>query len=1004
MFYFRNLDVSNGLSNNFIHSFCEDQQGFIWIGTRDGLVRYDGVSMETFYHDPTNSTSIAGNSISWDIHEDSKGRIWVTLHGRGLSRYDPQTNQFTNFSYANGKFSKQWTNDAERLIFTPGENVLLLCQRGIVKIDKMDNTSILIDLQKKSTVISDPGSLRFGTLHQGRWLWLTSTTGFLCYDLKEKKWENKEQNPRNLKVLNQPWNIHGTEYHKGKLWFSTFYTPKDSPFRYLYSFDIEKNELDSIAVAPDFKKANPFSDQVHAIHIQGDGKIWLGTEGIGLMGLLAYEPKTESWVQYHGDTDWTGSILPGPVRRIFEDSNGNMWIGTQRGVSLMAPDKQYFINYSETKTAKEKTIPLREVKSIAVSKNGDIWLRDDGNGMLQLNDDKTFKRRWRDLPKTSGDYRNYIEPRFVHQNILVFHTWYQGLFSMDLKSERVKSYAPITDVNHPEIRDVFQDSKGNIYAFGWGRFGKLDLKSGQYNFVKMPKNTEGRADMVWSAVEGKNGNIWLALGQNGLVCVNSEEMKIVDSWKRDTSIYAKTPVWDLVYKDGKIYFSFDKLGLGIFNIKTKEVTVFSKKDGLCSDELNGLIMDETKDIWLYSSSGISWFNEQNRSFRTFSEADGMISENAQDAALLPNGNILMVTDRGLVEFDPEKLKELSEVKLPSIRSIQVYDKQINIHQWKKDSSQIIIPHNKNYLRMEFSALEFFDLSKIQFAYRLDGVEQRWNYTKRNPVAVYSQLGGGKYQFCVKRTNIDGAWGPQLCIPIFVTTPFYKRAWFIILTIGLIATISYFIYRWQLKKRLAVLEVRNRLSRDLHDDIGSALSSINIYSSVAQQQLEQDKNETKKLLDRIGSNAQKMMQDMDDIIWAIDPSNDQVEQLAARMREFASPILEAKNIILKLKVEENTKLLKLNMVRRRNLFLIFKEAINNLAKYSEAKRADVQIESKGNMLHMSISDNGKGFDATKKTNRYGLKNMKNRAREINGQAKIKSNTSEGTQVLVKIPIT
>lgn len=1000
MFYFRNLDVSKGLPSNVVHSFCQDQQGFMWIGTKDGLVRYDGVSFETFFTDPAVNTSIGGNNISWDIQEDHFGRIWITLHGKGLSRYDPQSGAFTNFSYANGKFPEEWTNDVQHLIVEPEGSVLLVCQKGIVQIDGSDSASVLIDLKAE---LPDPGSIRAGVIHKEKKLWFSTTRGFLMYDLLTKTWFDRQHNPSDLKILSADRGAHGFEYHKGKIWFSTFFKPVGN-HRFLYSFDIDRNHLDSIPIAPEIAKKNPFSDQVHAIQIQENGTIWLGTEGIGLMGLLSYDPNAQEWVQYLGNTDWTGSILPGPVRTMYPDHDGNMWIGTDRGVSLMAPDRQYFMNYAETVDVEGNSISLAELHSLVTGSDGDIWAHTDGAGMLQFGADKKVKRVWKDLPKTNGSFRNYLEPRLIQGDTFIFHAWYNGLLRLNLKNGDVFPFAPETDVGYPEIRDVFRSRSNQVYAYGWGRFGKLNIHTGQFDFVSMELNSDQLNDLVTSTTEDENGNIWLGLGQNGLLCLDPNSLSVINSWTRDTARYRKTTVWDVVSQNGKIYFTMNKEGLAVLDVATKEVVNYTKKDGVSSDELGGVIVDDKGDVWVYGSSGISWFDEKNGRFRNFNEADGMISENVRNAVSHLNGQIVLATNRGLISFDPERLKAANNHEKPSLRSIQVYDQVINLHKWKRDSATITIPHDQNYLRVEFSALEFFDPEKIRFAYRLEGAEERWNYTDHQPVAIYTNLRGGDYQLCVKRTNTDGAWGPELCVPILVTTPFYRQAWFIVLAILVAVFVSYLVYRWQLRKKLAVLEVRNQLSRDLHDDIGSALSSINIFSSVAERQLESDTIEAQKLLQRIGSSARGMMQSMDDIIWSIDPKNDQLEQLISRMRGFAVPILEAKDILIKMKVDDNVKSVRLEMVKRRNLFLIFKEAINNLAKYSEAKTTQVDLSVSSGTLEMSIKDDGIGFDVEAKTDRHGLKNMRERAEEIGGQASIISEINKGTTITVRIPIT
>ena len=190
----------------------------------------------------------------------------------------------------------------------------------------------------------------------------------------------------------------------------------------------------------------------------------------------------------------------------------------------MAPDRQYFLNYAETTDEDGNSVSLANVHSLVVGANGDIWARNDGDGMLQLDAKKNVKRVWRDLPNTKGSFRNYLEPRLIRSDTLIFHAWYNGLLRLNVQNNEVFAFAPKTDVSHPEIRGVLHHSSGEIFAYGWGRFGKLNIRTGEYDFVQMAKNSDGQNDLVTSAAEDENGNIWLGLGQNGLLCLDPNNL------------------------------------------------------------------------------------------------------------------------------------------------------------------------------------------------------------------------------------------------------------------------------------------------------------------------------------------------------------------------------------------------------------------------------------------------------------------------------------------------
>ena len=189
-------------------------------------------------------------------------------------------------------------------------------------------------------------------------------------------------------------------------------------------------------------------------------------------------------------------------------------------------------------------------------------------------------------------------------------------------------------------------------------------------------------------------------------------------------------------------------------------------------------------------------------------------------------------------------------------------------------------------------------------------------------------------------------------------------------------------------------IRNRIATDLHDDMGSTLSSIRIFSDVAKKQIE-EKPETVQLLDRISNNATSLSENMQDIIWTIRSDNDTLEDLVSRMREFGLRVCDAKNIRFNITVSQSFKASRLSLEQRRNLYLIFKEALNNAVKYAESSQIDLILNLKSRFLKMEVNDNGKGFDMEKIKRGNGLSNLEKRAKEIGGQITIKSEPGKGT---------
>jgi signal transduction histidine kinase len=203
--------------------------------------------------------------------------------------------------------------------------------------------------------------------------------------------------------------------------------------------------------------------------------------------------------------------------------------------------------------------------------------------------------------------------------------------------------------------------------------------------------------------------------------------------------------------------------------------------------------------------------------------------------------------------------------------------------------------------------------------------------------------------------------------------------------------------------LAVEKVRTRVARDLHDDMGSTLSTINILSAMAKSKMNTDAVKTTEYLAKISDNSQRMMEAMDDIVWSIKPSNDSMQKITARMREFATNVLEAKEMDMEFKIAEDVLDIKLNMEARRDFFLIFKEAVNNAAKYSKAEKVSIDVHTQKNKLMLCVKDNGKGFNANNADNGNGIGNMKKRADNMNGRIELRSEEGKGTTIKLSVPL-
>lgn len=283
-----------------------------------------------------------------------------------------------------------------------------------------------------------------------------------------------------------------------------------------------------------------------------------------------------------------------------------------------------------------------------------------------------------------------------------------------------------------------------------------------------------------------------------------------------------------------------------------------------------------------------------------------------------------------------------------------------------------------------------------YQYNFNGIDNEWTTYQSNLNIYYYDIPGGNYPFTIRRKDNSNI---KQTIFIKVRPQLWQLWWFlpsIYLLISLIiGSVFYFVFLYRLRQSVQMRQVRNHIAADLHDEIGATLSGIGILSSLAQKNLNES-HPSYGLLGRINDDALSIGNTMDDIVWSINPKNDDLESIIARMSRYAAELFDAKEIDYQIVIPENLKEVKLTMEQRRDVYLIFKEAVNNLVKYSKCNKALVEIKV-SKQFELLIQDDGKGFNPSMETNRNGIKNMKNRANQLHGNLIIESEIEKGTSI-------
>ncbi len=317
------------------------------------------------------------------------------------------------------------------------------------------------------------------------------------------------------------------------------------------------------------------------------------------------------------------------------------------------------------------------------------------------------------------------------------------------------------------------------------------------------------------------------------------------------------------------------------------------------------------------------------------------------------------------------------------------------------TQQITLRYEQNVVTFQFAATDFRKKGSIRYRYKMEGFDKDWIYSGAAYEATYTNLDPATYNFIVQASFENGAWSTDsAAIELYIITPWYRTWWFYLGVTVVVFGTAYSLFRFRLFQLRRLERLRNRIAADLHDEVGSSISTIAIYSKIVQEQMDTLTFDKEPLLKKINDFATEIMASMNEIVWSINTKNDAFEHIISRMREHAIQLFEAKGCLLHFNFDEHIVRSKLSMERRREFYLIYKEALNNIAKYAEAKNVWISLTSGDNKITLKIRDDGRGFDSANTGLRgNGLTNMQQRSATLHGKLNVVSNVGEGTEVML-----
>lgn len=981
---FSRLTVQNGLSHNKVNCILQDKRGFVWLGTEDGLNRFDGKYFSLFRNTPGNTTTISGNIIT-SLLEDEQGIIWIASADAGLTRYDhrlPAAQQFKQYRH-NPKDSASIPINIINAITADKEGYLWLATGGnrVLRFNKQTEkfeAPVKEGTRNALSLVIDNSD----TLWVGR-----QGGGMLKVNIHDLKY-NMDHRYSDL-YADLPHASVSSLYKdkRGNIWFGSW-------DKVLYRFNKEQQREEAFA--------SP-ADDILSFAEDTAGHIWMGGKN---NGLFIYDPEKNSFGNLRYDPALEGTIADDRINCIYIGKDGMVWLGTNRGVSIYNPSQQPFSQQFLDKNGKD--LQIYDLQTI----NGNLWAGTSDGLYIRTKGNTVFSHiplQYKGRPLVvSKIFRDDDGTLYLGTNFTLFicdpETLTLSLLPNTEKDEviyniidsRIISIIKDTIAGHPVLITV---PYGHFIAYY--DFITQHWTSRKDTTIDIIKKFNLADHLIRKLYKTSKGNIWMATGKMGMGKWN---IKNALPWLTYYNGAINNNIYDIVEAPtGKLWISTYGGGLNQFDPVTDSFTHITTSSNL----LEGLQLDGWQNVWMVSNGNLHKYDPYIASYSTYQlpdlEKSGGVSGSVFKDA---DGQMYVAGNNYIVAFRPEKIKE--ERKYPKVffTDFRVFNTSFSERLKEKE---IRLPHNENYFTFTFSAPEFMQRNTT-YAYMLEGFDKDWIEAGDRNYASYSNLDGGYYILKVKASSSKGNWGNEFtAIRIRIIPPFWKAWWFFLLCAAVIATATYAMYRYRINELLNRQAIRNKIAQDLHDNVGSTLSSIGVYSEVAQIYLQQQKhNDLRSTLEKIRDACGEMISELSDTVWTINPRNDHMSTILQRMDSFARPLLKAQGVNFHLNFDIDITALNLEMTKRKNFYLIFKEAVSNAYKYAQCRNLWVEVREGQHMLQLIVKDDGKGFDAraVKSANTLsgnGLQNMQRRAKEMRGECVINSIPGEGTTLTLRFPI-
>ncbi|WP_316838507.1 two-component regulator propeller domain-containing protein [Pedobacter gandavensis] len=827
---FEHLTVKDGLSHNSVLDITQDNFGFMWFATGYGLNRYDGSRFNLYKKKSADTTSISDNYIN-TLYVDRQQKLWVGT-AVGLNTYEPRTDHFKRIQLISKKEARQ--PDVSCIYEDKKANLWIGTKNGLFV--RRSGTS---DFLRANQLGLEPGLANAEVLcvyeDQQGYLWIGTGKGLIKSRFNQvfSKVETYVHNAALPGSISDSPVKSILEDRDGNIWMATesrglnLLNRENSSFVH---YEQQNGNLNTL-IHNSIRKMIP----------DGNGNFLIGTQG----GLSVFNPLKRNFSAYQNQVDEPGSLNQNSIYSLYKDKSDDIWIGTYfGGINLSYGTKTPFktIRHKENNSGINDNV----VRSIVHDKKGDLWIGTEGGGLNHFNQQTKKFSYYVNNPKDPESLTsNFAKTVYIDKSD---HIWVGtsggGLNLFDPATGKFKHFLSGNSVFESKrlaVLTMLEDTQGRFWIGGLGINGLYQRKGTQLIPVKSNPLLEKVKDkLIQMFIEDKKGNIW-ALTRTEIYCLSKNNKQITNlsiQHKNDSSIWFNCLTED--YK-GNIWIGLYHGGVYCYSPEKKRVIrKYNTKDGLCNDNVLGILEDEFQDLWLSTANGLSRLNPEKHTFQNYTVSDGLADNEFNFAAVYKSQNdeLYFGSMNGLTYFSPAEIKRNNHQSAMVFTGLKLGNEEVVPDEYQELLSanivfkpQLIFSNAQNIFTLEFALLNFIKSDKNKYAYKLEGINKEWNETVL-PEVTYANLPAGNYVFSVKGANNDGLWSKVENIRIRILPPFYKSWWAYLIYSILIAVVVFLIVRFfylqQLLKREEELhQLKLNFFTNISHEIRSHLSLIMI---------------------------------------------------------------------------------------------------------------------------------------------------------------------------------